>query len=104
MSNLNSYLNTVKFTDGWLSDILSIFDKTGVSKETLIVMAGDHGVSLPEDGGITPFDNPHVGVFNVPLVFSRPALPPIKVDAPVSTMDVLPTILDLLVSSSSLDK
>lgn len=32
------------------------------------------GISLPEDGKVTPYDNPLVSNFHVPLVFVRIAL------------------------------
>lgn len=39
--NMNHYLNTIGFADGWLSDILDILEEKGVANETLLVMAGD---------------------------------------------------------------
>lgn len=62
------------------------------------------GLSLIEDGGVSPCGNPHVSTFHVPLVFSHPKLPPIKIDNRVTSLQILPTILDLLVESGSLDK
>ena len=53
---------------------------------------------------MTPYDNPHVFNFHVPLVFSHPRLPPIKIDGRVTSIQILPTILDLLVQSSSLSE
>lgn len=62
------------------------------------------GVSLPNNGGITPYHNPHVGNFHVPFLFSHPKLPQIEVDSAVLSTQILPTILDLLIESSSLNK
>ncbi|KAJ5611205.1 hypothetical protein N7510_007924 [Penicillium lagena] len=100
---LNRYLNTIGFVDGWLGQVLDILEETGVANETLLVMTGDHGISLAEDGGVTPYDNPHVSNFHVPLVFAHPHLPPIEVTDRVTSMQILPTILDLLMESSSVD-
>lgn len=61
------------------------------------------GISLPNDGGITPYHDPHVGNFHVPLLFSHPKLPQIEVDTAVLSTQILPTILDLLIESSSLN-
>ncbi|KAJ5212442.1 Alkaline phosphatase-like alpha/beta/alpha [Penicillium cinerascens] len=102
--DLNRYLNTIGFVDGWLQTILDILEEKGVADETLLVMAGDHGLSLPNDGGITPYDNPHVGNFEVPIVFAHPKLPPIEVKAPVSSIQIVPSIIDLLIESRSLPK
>jgi arylsulfatase A-like enzyme len=65
-------------------------------------MVGDHGISLIEDGGVTPYDNPHVSNFHVPLVFAHPKLPPINIDSRVTSMQIVPTIMDLLKESGSL--
>ncbi|KAJ5132009.1 hypothetical protein N7448_006167 [Penicillium atrosanguineum] len=102
--DLNRYLNTIGFVDGWLQTILDILEEKGVADETLLVMAGDHGLSLPNDGGITPYDNPHVGNFQVPIVFAHPKLPPIEIKAPVSSIQIVPSIIDLLIESSSIPK
>ncbi|KAL1959706.1 hypothetical protein VTO42DRAFT_1292 [Malbranchea cinnamomea] len=100
--NVNKYLNSVLFVDRWLNDILELLEDTGIANETLVVFTGDHAISLPNDGSPTPYDNPHIGSFHVPLVFSHPHLPPLHVTTPVILHQVLPTILDLLIESSSL--
>lgn len=102
--NVNRYLNTIGVADRWLGEIIEVLEEAGVANETLVVMVGDHGISLIEDGGVTPYDNPHVANFHVPMVFSHPQLPAINVDGRVTSLQILPTILDLLVESSSLDE
>ncbi|CAL5874008.1 uncharacterized protein PFLUO_LOCUS8293 [Penicillium psychrofluorescens] len=100
---LNRYLNSLGFVDDWLETILEILKEEGVANETLLVMAGDHGLSLPNNGGITPYDNPHAGNFHVPIVLAHPHLPPVEISAPVSSNQIVPSIIDLLVESSSLN-
>lgn len=100
---LNRYMNTVGINDQWYGDFLDILEETGVANETLIVMTGDHGLSLPEDGNVTPYDNPLVSNFHVPLIFANPNLPPISINSSVTSLQILPTILDLLKTSGSLD-
>ncbi|KAJ5263458.1 hypothetical protein N7478_011063 [Penicillium angulare] len=100
---VNRYLNTIGVNDKWLGEVMDLLNEAGVADETLVVMVGDHGISLLEDGGVTPNDNPHVKNFHVPLVFSHPSLPPITLNNRISSLQILPTILDLLVQSSSLD-
>jgi arylsulfatase A-like enzyme len=102
--DLNKYLNTIGFIDNWLAEIMDILKEKGVADETLLVMAGDHGLSLPNDGGVTPYDNPHIGSFQVPIVFAHPKLPPVEITSPVISDQIVPTILDLLIESSSLEK
>ncbi|KAJ5584502.1 uncharacterized protein N7459_004302 [Penicillium hispanicum] len=100
--DLNHYLNAIGFVDDWLAEILDILEEKGVANETLIVMAGDHGLSLPNDGGITPYDNPHIGSFQVPIVLAHPHLPPVEISDPAHSSQIVPSIIDLLIESSSL--
>ncbi|KAJ5541875.1 Alkaline phosphatase-like alpha/beta/alpha [Penicillium sp. DV-2018c] len=101
-NDLNHYLNSVGYVDDWLAELIDILEEKGVANETLFVMAGDHGLSLPNDGGITPYDNPHVGSFKVPIVVAHPQLPPVQIDSPVISSQIVPTIIDLLIESASL--
>ncbi|KAI9825760.1 MAG: hypothetical protein M1819_000478 [Sarea resinae] len=103
-SDLNNYLNTVKYSDGWLAEIMDMLEETGAINETLVVVTGDHGFAFREDdSSFTTYNGGHVSNFKVPLVFYHPLLPRLHLTAQASTMSVLPTILDLLVSSGSLD-
>lgn len=102
--NTSRYLNTIGVADRWLGEIMEVLEQAGVADETLVVMVGDHAISLVEDGGITPYDNPHVANFHVPMVFSHPQLPAINIDGRVNSLQILPTILDLLIESSCLDE
>ncbi|KAJ5731428.1 uncharacterized protein N7483_005936 [Penicillium malachiteum] len=102
--DVNKYLNTIGINDKWFGTVLDILEETGVANETLVIMTGDHGISLLENNGITPYDNPHVANFHVPLVISNPRLPPIEVNSSVTSIQILPTILDLLNESGSLDE
>lgn len=45
-----------------------------------------------------------MGSFHVPLLFSHPKLPQVEVDSAVLSTQILPTILDLLSESSSLNE
>ena len=38
---LNSYLNTVRYGDSWLGDVMDMLDDAGMTNETLIVIVGD---------------------------------------------------------------
>lgn len=101
---LNHYLNTIAYNDRWYARVLEILEETGVANETLFVLTGDHGLSILEDGNVTPYDNPLVTNFHVPLVFSHPGIPPIELNSSVTSIQILPTILDLLKESGSIDK
>ncbi|KAJ5493777.1 Alkaline phosphatase-like alpha/beta/alpha [Penicillium fimorum] len=101
---LNSYLNTLKYQDDWLATILEILEEAGVIDETLLVMAGDHGLSLPNDGGVTANHDPHVGSFHVPLLVAHPKLPSVEISSAVISTQILPSILDILIETSSINE
>ncbi|XWW99220.1 hypothetical protein V2A60_007229 [Cordyceps javanica] len=100
--DLSGYTNAIGFVDRWLGRILSILDETGAANETLVVLVGDHGLSIAENGAVTPYYQPNVGNFHVPLVVSHPSMPPIDVNDVVNSNMILPTILDLLIETGSL--
>lgn len=37
----NKYLNTVRYVDSWLGNMLKVLDDTGIANETLVVFVGD---------------------------------------------------------------
>jgi hypothetical protein len=100
--SLSRYLNAVGYVDGWLRKIFTILEEESVANETLVVLVGDHGLSIAEHGSYTPYGNAHVGNMRVPLVMSMPGLPNIEINSPVSTLQVVQTILDLLLETGSL--
>ncbi|KAK0389003.1 hypothetical protein NLU13_2580 [Sarocladium strictum] len=102
LSDMSHYVNAVGYDDRWISQIFDVLDQEGVADETLVVLHGDHGLSIPENDILASYYNPNVGCDHVPLVFSHPKLPPMQINTPVSTVQILPTILDLLVESKSL--
>ncbi|KAM5431093.1 hypothetical protein McanCB56680_003481 [Microsporum canis] len=102
--HLNAYLNTVRYDDAWLGQILGILDEKGIANETLVVVLGDHGQAFEEDSPVQgTYNNGHISNFRVPIIFRHPLLPRINIEANATSMSVLPTILDLLVNSKSLD-
>ncbi|PNY26816.1 Lipoteichoic acid synthase-like YvgJ [Tolypocladium capitatum] len=102
--DLSHYLNAVGYVDRWLRKILDILESEGVADETLLILVGDHGLSIAERGTLTPYSNPHVANYHVPLVLSHPKLPQIDIDDAVASLQILPTILDLLIETGSLSR
>lgn len=118
---MNDYLNTIRYIDEWLGQILGILDDAGISNSTLIAITGDQyafaihlpvytnasrsGQAFEEDWKVTgTFENGHISNFRVPLVFRHPRLPRVEVSANATSLTILPTILDLLVQTKSLNK
>lgn len=104
-NDFNKYLQTIRYHDAWLGELLEMFEELGMTNETLIVFAGDHGQTFKEDyHKILTYDVPHVSAFRVPIVFRHPHLPRFQYQVNASTLNILPTIVDLLRNTGSLDK
>lgn len=101
---LSQYVNTIGYSDRWIGKILEALDQEGVADETLVILTGDHGASLPENGKPGSYYNPNVGCDHVPTIISHPKLPPVDISDKTSTIDILPTVLDLLRETGSLSE
>ncbi|KAK2613032.1 hypothetical protein QQS21_000961 [Conoideocrella luteorostrata] len=104
LDDLSKYINTIGYDDRWLGKILDILDEQDAANDTLVVVVGDHGISVPENEIAATYYNPNVGNLRVPLVISHPQLPVINVEDPVASSQILPTILDLLLETGSLSE
>ncbi|TQV95447.1 sulfatase domain-containing protein [Cordyceps javanica] len=101
LDDLSNYINAVGYSDRWLTKLLGILEEEGVANETLVVFSGDHGMPVAEDG-VATYHNDETASFHVPIVLSHPNLPKVTIGDVVSTMQILPTVLDLLIESDSL--
>lgn len=103
---MNNYLNAARFVDNWLGDIMNLLDETGIANSTLVVIVGDHGQAFGEDNKdmTGTYENGHISNFRVPLVFRHPHMPRIDITANATALTIIPTILDMLVQSQSIDK
>ncbi|KGO77778.1 Alkaline phosphatase-like, alpha/beta/alpha [Penicillium italicum] len=102
---INKYLNAVRYVDTWLGEMMKVLDEAGIANETLVVFVGDHGQAFSEDAPVSgTYENGHISNFRIPLVFRHPLLPALQITANATSMSVVPTILDLLVNSGSLNE
>ncbi|KAI8933132.1 hypothetical protein NX059_009773 [Plenodomus lindquistii] len=101
--NFDDYLNTIKYQDGWISDIFEMLHDVGALQNTLVVMTGDHGLAFNSvDKSTSAVNNGHISNFAVPLLFIHPDLPRLHISASTTQMSIIPTILDLLAETDSL--
>lgn len=94
----NPYLNELLFMDSIIATIVGQLKDSGLLDKTLIVITGDHGEMLGENGGPVGHGwafTPELG--NVPLIIMNPARHGYHVNGTLgSQIDILPTLLDLL--------
>jgi choline-sulfatase len=91
----HGYYAAISYVDARIGEVLSAVRATGVADNTIVLFTADHGEMLGERGlwYKMSFFDPSA---RVPLVISVPGrFAPRRVGAPVSLMDVAPTILQL---------
>jgi choline-sulfatase len=92
VADAQGYDAEVAYVDHCVGTLLAGLADAGRGDATVCVVA-DHGESLGEHGEPTHGYLLHEATLHVPLVFASPGLSPGRRAAPVSTVDVFPTLL-----------
>ena len=95
------YDGGVAASDRHVGELLDTLEKLGVADETLVVVTSDHGEDLGERVPLQPGTHGHAlydEQLLVPLIIHDPTrdYPVRRVAAQVRTIDVLPTVLEIL--------
>jgi arylsulfatase A-like enzyme len=92
------YDNAVRWTDGALGALLEYLAEEGYTKNTVVVIAADHGEAFRERGLEGHARQVYRETTEIPLILSFPFRLEPRVDVTVRTrnVDVWPTILDLI--------
>jgi arylsulfatase A-like enzyme len=90
------YDGEIAFTDHELGRVLDRLARSSRDATTLIVFASDHGEAFGEHGLDSHSTNVFGEVTRIPLAIRDPRLGAGRVSIPVESLDVLPTVLDLL--------
>lgn len=86
-----SYEAEIAFTDHEVGRLLD-----GLPEDAVIVLVGDHGEEFLEHGGFLHGHTLYQELLRVPLILQGPDVPQgMKIDDPVSQVDIVPTVLDL---------
>ena len=92
------YFANISYVDQKIGEILDVLKRTRQDENTIVVFLSDHGDMLGERGmwfKMSFFE----GSARVPLMIAAPGpefgLPPGRIDTPVSTLDVVPTLAEL---------
>jgi arylsulfatase A-like enzyme len=94
---LRRYSQEVAFADLQVGRVLAALEKSGAVDDTMILLTSDHGEAFGEHGTKGHGRELYQTTQNVPLILVHPLVGQDKVsDLPVSTLDVTPTLLDLL--------
>ncbi|MCP4657289.1 MAG: sulfatase-like hydrolase/transferase [bacterium] len=95
---LQRYLLQVEFLDRLLGELFDRLDQLDLFDRSLIVLVADHGTSFrPGDNRRAFSDTNAADIAPVPLFIKAPGqTEAIVIEAPVTTLDILPTMLDIL--------
>jgi len=92
------YDGEIAYTDVYVGKLVALLEDIDILQETLVVVVGDHGEDLYEHNepghGIFLYDT----ALKIPMIFSCPGVIPagIEVDQQVRTIDIMPTILEMI--------
>ncbi|EDP64145.1 choline sulfatase [alpha proteobacterium BAL199] len=89
-----AYFANISYLDEKIGSLLDVVERCGVRDDTIVVFVSDHGDMLGERGlwfKMSFFE----GSARVPLMIAAPTMPAGLVAAPVSTLDVAPTLAGL---------
>ncbi|MHC4846211.1 MAG: sulfatase [Planctomycetota bacterium] len=88
------YDTDVRRMDDVVADVLEDLERRFADDELLVIVTSDHGDEHFEHGGMDHGHSLHAELLNVPLIARLPGGTAGRSDAPVSTLDIVPTILD----------
>ncbi|KQT87492.1 choline-sulfatase [Aurantimonas sp. Leaf443] len=89
-----AYFANISYCDDKIGQVMTALEGTGQVEDTIVVFLSDHGDMLGERGLWFKM-NFYDGSARVPLMIAAPGMAPGRIDTPVSTMDVTPTLADL---------
>lgn len=92
------YIESLKTTDKLLGEVVSILSAKQLLDKSIIIITADHGEEFMEMGyfGHDPMSSSD-DLLHVPLFIYCPQLvQPKNISTPISTIDIMPTICDLL--------
>ena len=95
---LEEYGAEVEFVDREIGRLIEVLKNKGWYDDSLIVVAGDHGEGLGDHALIGHIHQLYDSLLHVPLLVVAPGQIPkgVVVKDPVSTLDILPTIAELV--------
>ena len=98
-SGNTQYDMAIRYTDAQVARLLDFLDEEGLRNSTLLVLMGDHGGwknGFPSRPAGTDYMSFYDETYHVPMAFCHPELTPRTVEGLASTIDLAPTLLNLL--------
>jgi arylsulfatase A-like enzyme len=95
-SESDIYDGEVAFVDRQVGRLLDFLKSSGRLDDTIVVLMSDHGEGFGEHEMDQHQNRPHSDQIVVPMIVWAPGAAPARVEAPVTTIDIAPTVLGAL--------
>lgn len=92
----NRYRNSCLYTDELVSDLVERLKAEGLFDDTIVVVMGDHGEMLGENGRLFHANGGEKIQFHAPIIILGKDVPAVQVDKVTSHVDIVPTLGRLL--------
>ncbi len=89
------YDGEIRYCDEGIAQLLKALDRLGKSKDTVVLLMGDHGEMMYRHGIFFDHHGLYDGNLHVPLIIRHPSLESRRLDVLAGNVDIAPTILDL---------
>ncbi|MDI3286146.1 sulfatase [Polyangium sp. 15x6] len=99
-SEFDRYLGEVALVDAQIGRLLTLIERSPLAERAAVVLTSDHGEAFGEHGQWVHANSLYDELLRVPLIVQSQRFAPRVVDAPVSAVDLGPTILDLFGEST----
>ncbi|TNF86206.1 MAG: choline-sulfatase [Gammaproteobacteria bacterium] len=90
----HAYYGSVSYVDDLVGELLAVLKDTGLLDNTVILLTTDHGELLGEHG-LWYKKSFFEDACRIPLIVSHPQIEARRIDANVSLVDLLPTLLEI---------
>lgn len=94
---IDFYDNEIAFLDHKIMQLFAFLKERGMWEETVVLVVTDHGEGFLEHGYLKHSRGLYSDLIRVPFMLRIPGfMGPLRVKAHVQTLDILPTVLDVL--------
>lgn len=91
---IHGYYAAISYMDAQVGILLRALDSLGLSKNTIVVLWGDHGWHLGDHNLWCKHTNFEQAT-HAPLMIAAPGIKPSRAESPVEFVDIFPTLCDL---------
>jgi len=93
---VDAYDAALHEADARVGELLATLRETGLEERTIVIVTSDHGEEFLDHGGVNHGRTLHEEMVRVPLMIRVPGMAAREIAAPVSLVDVVPTLFELL--------